>query len=181
MCTSIATVVGVALAALVVAIFAGLIALISALYTRTQALAAKGSLAIERERYNVEAAPRFDPVMEYGSEGLVMRLTYKSEKPMNAIRAEIRSGHGVEFDATRKQEPAGRIESETVAFWTEPLFQDSTASWGMEVDRNPGQVSDYITLKVYALEDKPLKRTVQFRVKVPPRPDMSQAERAALG
>jgi hypothetical protein len=56
-----------AVAALVVAIVAVVAAVFAAVYARAQAIAAKGSLAIEQERHKAEQTPRFDAQITSGN------------------------------------------------------------------------------------------------------------------
>jgi hypothetical protein len=139
---------------------------------------AKGSLSIEQSRREVEVAPRYDPVLEYGPDGgLVLRVTSRSQQPAQAIQVEI-SGLGVIFDASRRDrgDPVMWIRSNWVAFWHEPLFQDASASWPMRLDlTQAGRVSDRISLTIVDLADR--NRTVTVGAKVPPLPQMGQAAR----
>jgi hypothetical protein len=70
-----------AVAALVVAIIALFIAAASAIYARTQAIAAKGSLAIERARHKGERAPRFEPAIASDGGSLVLHLRLLPGQP----------------------------------------------------------------------------------------------------
>ena len=93
-----ATVGGMAVAALVVAIIAVVVAVFAAAYARTQALAAKGSLAIEQARHEAEQAPRFDADITSGHDPELRLRLLPGQLPMTGVGLRIVQGAAGEFD-----------------------------------------------------------------------------------
>jgi hypothetical protein len=158
-----------AVAALVVAIIALFIAAASAIYARTQAIAAKGSLAIERARHKGERAPRFEPAIASDGGSLVLHLRLlPGQPPMAGVRATIVQAIGVGFDTSRRAGDGSRIDSWHTATWDGLLAQGSRATWPLQVSR-PGN-SGEVVLEVSDLADE--TRVAAITVKVPP--DLTQ-------
>ncbi len=88
-----------AVAAFVVSVFAIVIAVVSVLYTRRQAISSQQVAEIEVERRKAERTPAFEGHIEGVNEGgwyrLVLRLT--SAEPLSAVAVEITEGRGVSF------------------------------------------------------------------------------------
>lgn len=96
-----ATVSGVAVAALIVAIVAVVVAVFAAAYARTQALAAKGSLAIEQARHEAELTPRFEAAITRGDAAVLQLRLLPGQLPMTGVGLRIVEGADeVRFDST---------------------------------------------------------------------------------
>src|ERR1035438_3678266 len=88
-----------AIASLVLAILAIVIAALSALYTRRQAVAAAGVHEIEHSRRLGERRPRLSGKVERLATGLCrLVVTLESDEPLTAMQVTIPHGQGVTFD-----------------------------------------------------------------------------------
>ena len=152
-------------ASLVMGIMALLIASASALYTRTQAIAAKDCLAIEKARHKHELMPRFEPSIGSDGNGLVLRLqVLADQRPMTGIKATIVQAIGVGFDTSRRAGDGSQPRSWHTAAWDGVLAPGSQATWPMVVSR-PGN-SDEAVLEVSDQADE--RRVAAVTVKIPP-------------
>jgi hypothetical protein len=164
-----------AVAALAVAIVAVVIAALTALYSRTQAVAAKGSLAIEEDRHKVELAPRFDAEITGGNDPVLRLRLLPDQLPMVGVSLRIVQGVGVSFDEARRPPDGGQL-----APWLPPgpnaveepgatldgvLFPGAQMTWPLQVDdvARGGEV----TLEISDL-GRP-GRVAAVMVSVPPR------------
>ncbi len=90
---------GMAIASLLVAVLALVIAIASAVYTRRQATASEGVLAIERGRHLEERRPQLSGIVErVGSDMARLVITLESNEPLAEMQVNIPSGQGVTFD-----------------------------------------------------------------------------------
>jgi hypothetical protein len=92
------------IASFAVACVALLIAFASAAYTRTQAVAATGALAIEKARHLEERRPRFSgEIYEVGTmlppeeRSPALRITLETDERLAAVKVRILYGQGVAF------------------------------------------------------------------------------------
>jgi len=134
-------------AALIVAVIAAVIALASAAYARTQAVAAKGSLKLEQARRKDEMAPRLEAkfVSDY-SGGLELELRLlPGQPPLGGVQAQIVEGTGVAFD-TSPRAPGGCGASHRHEAASEGILAPgSTVRWPVTL-RRPS--SDQIVLEI---------------------------------
>jgi len=106
-----------AVAAFVVSVFAIVIAVVSVLYTRRQAISLQQVAEIEVERRKAERTPAFEGHIEGVNEGgwyrLVLRLT--SAEPLSAVAVEITEGRGVSFGPSDRAGAARHREQRPLA------------------------------------------------------------------
>jgi hypothetical protein len=155
-----------AVAALVVAIVAIVIAAITGLYVRTQAVAAKGSLAIEKERHRAEQTPRFVAEITSGNRPELRLQLLPDQLPMTGVGLRIVQGSGVSFTGPRTR----RTDSAGVSAWDDAqlngvLFPGAQETWPLEV--HEGAYGSEVTLEVSDL-GRP-GRVAAVTVTVPPR------------
>jgi len=121
---------GMAIAAFAVSVVAVVIAVLSAVYTRQQAISVQRLAKIEVERRKAERTPAFVGHIEEVNEGgwyrLVLRLT--SAEPLPGVSVEITEGRGVSF-MTGQYGVDQSGASPGSAQWNERLAPDSTAVW----------------------------------------------------
>jgi hypothetical protein len=158
-----------AVAALVVAIIAVVVAVFAAVYARTQALAAKGSLAIEQERHQAEQAPRFDAEITSGNDPELRLRLLPGQLPMTGVGLRIVQGSGVSFTRPRTR----RTDSVSVSAWDDAqlngvLFPGAQETWTLDV--HEGAYGTEVTLEVSDL-GRP-GRVAAVTVTVPPRARM---------
>jgi hypothetical protein len=132
-----------AVAALVVAIMAVVVAVFAAAYARTQAVAAKGSLAIEQARYEAEMSPRFEADVTGGNEPQLRLRLLPDQLPMTGVGLRIvQGGNCASFDESRKPSAGGRVETWWQAWLDEVLFPGAQTIWPLKVhDAEGGEVA----------------------------------------
>lgn len=93
---------GMALASLLISVLAILIAIASVVYSRRQATASEGALAIDRERRLEERRPRLSGKVERVDGGMTqLKITLESNEPLAKVEITIPSGQGVTFHHER--------------------------------------------------------------------------------
>lgn len=158
-----------AVAALVVAIIALVIAALTALYTRTQALAAKGSLSIEHERRQAELIPRFDAEITSGNPPVLRLRLLPDQLPMTGVEMRVVKGFGVSFvppGGRGVRSARGSVPGSAVLY--EVLFPGEEETWPLQV-----HYGAHGTEVVFGVSDlgRP-GRIAAVTVMVPPGPDI---------
>lgn len=162
----------VAVTALVVAIVAVVVSVFAAVYARTQALAAKGSLAIEQERHQAELAQRFDAEITGGSDPVLRLRLLPGQLPLRGVWVIIVQGRGVGFDESRRPGDGGEIGSRTMAAQTGVILPGSTMVWPLWLDR-AGHSAE---VGVEIWDEARLARITAVTVAVPPGPEARPLE-----